>query len=136
MNIVCDSLSFNREPLLYSMSRCIVASRAAQKTIIDGVHMDISDDEGLTRSCIQGRDLGFDGKSLIHPSQIALTNSHYSPSEADVLHAHKIIQSFLSATASGKSVSVLDNKLVEKVRICAISLAVYCCFNDLMTRSQ
>jgi citrate lyase subunit beta / citryl-CoA lyase len=98
------------------MSRCILASRAARKTIIDGVHMDISDEEGLTRSCIQGRDLGFDGKSLIHPSQISLTNSHYSPSEKDVVHAHKIIQSFLSATASGKSVSVLDNKLVEKVQ--------------------
>jgi citrate lyase beta subunit len=80
------------------------------------------------RSCIQGRDLGFDGKSLIHPSQIALTNSHYSPSEADVLHAHKIIQSFLSATASGKSVSVLDNKLVEKVRT---SVSIRCARNHV-----
>ena len=102
---------------MYSMSRCIVAARANQKLIIDGVHMDISDNEGLILSCIQGRDLGFDGKSLIHPSQILSTNANFSPSEADVIHARKIIESFELATSLGKSVSVLDNKLVEKVQL-------------------
>ena len=103
------------------MSRCVIAARANKKLIIDGVHMDISDNEALISSCIQGRDLGFDGKSLIHPSQIMSTNIHFSPSEADVVHARKVIESFELATSLGKSVSVLDNKLVEKVRLISFS---------------
>ena len=97
------------------MSRCILAARAANKRIIDGVHLDISDEEGLIKSCIQGRNLGFDGKSLIHPSQIMSTNQYFSPSEEEIIHARKVIVSYDEAIASGKAVCVVDNKLVEKV---------------------
>ena len=97
------------------MSRCILAARAANKRIIDGVHLDISDEEGLIKSCIQGRNLGFDGKSLIHPSQILSTNQYFSPSEEEIIHARKVIVSYDEAIASGKAVCVVDNKLVEKV---------------------
>ena len=98
------------------MSRCILAARAAKKLIIDGVHLDISDEEGLIQSCIQGRNLGFDGKSLIHPSQIMSTNKYFSPSENEIIHAHRVIVSYEDALKSGKSVCVVDNKLIEKVR--------------------
>ena len=63
-----------REPLLYSMSRCILAARAAGKQVVDGVHLDINDQHGFAVSCEQGRSLGFDGKSLIHPTQIDAAN--------------------------------------------------------------
>ena len=63
-----------REPLLYSMSRCILAARAAGKQVVDGVHLDINDQNGFAISCEQGRSLGFDGKSLIHPTQIDAAN--------------------------------------------------------------
>ena len=98
------------------MSRCILAARAAKKNIIDGVHLDISDEEGLIRSCIQGRNLGFDGKSLIHPSQISSTNTYFSPSEDELNHARRVIESYEIALSMGKSVCVVDNKLIEKVR--------------------
>ena len=105
-----------REPLLYSMSRCILAARASGKNIIDGVHLDISDEEGLIKSCVQGRNLGFDGKSLIHPSQILSTNLFFSPSEQEIIHAYKVIESYELALKEGKAVCVVDNKLVEQVR--------------------
>ena len=72
-----------REPLLYSMSRCILAARAAGKQVIDGVHLDINDQNGFAVSCEQGRSLGFDGKSLIHPTQIDAANKVSALFDAD-----------------------------------------------------
>lgn len=115
MKISVKNIQFYREPLLYGMSRCIMAARASGKNIIDGVHLDISDEDGLITSCIQGRNLGFDGKSLIHPSQVIATNKYFSPSESELIHAHKVVESFNLAILQGKSVCIVDNKLVEKV---------------------
>jgi citrate lyase subunit beta/citryl-CoA lyase len=99
------------------MSRCILAARGAGKLIIDGVHLDINDEKGLIDSCIQGRNLGFDGKSLIHPSQILATNTYFSPSESELLYAYKVVKDYEIALAAGKAVVVVENKLVEKVKI-------------------
>ena len=115
MRITEQNILLDREPLLYGMSRCIMAARASGKNIIDGVHLDISDEDGLISSCTQGRNLGFDGKSLIHPSQVFATNKYFSPSESELIHAHKVVESFYLARSQGKSVCVVDNKLVEKV---------------------
>lgn len=101
--------------MLYSMSRCIVAARATGKLVIDGVHMDLKDDEGLISSCIQGRNLGFDGKSLIHPSQIEITNHHFSPYESEITHAQTTVDSYNKAVLAGNSLCVVDDKLVEEV---------------------
>ena len=104
-----------RSPLLYSMSKVVVSARAYEKWVIDGVHIDIADTAGLVRSCIQGKSLGFDGKSLIHPSQISAANAHFSPTDDDHMHASKIIDAFRQAQLDGKGVCVVDGKLVENL---------------------
>jgi citrate lyase subunit beta/citryl-CoA lyase len=107
----------SREPLLYSMSRCIIAARAAGKQVIDGVHLDLNDEPGLIRSCIQGRELGFDGKSLIHPNQITATNAHFSPTAAELELAYKFVKAYETARAEGKAIAVVDNKMVEELHV-------------------
>ena len=97
------------------MSQCIVAARATGKIVIDGVHMDLKDEKGLIYSCIQGRNLGFDGKSLIHPSQIEITNHHFSPYESEIAHAQNVVDSYNKAVLAGNSLCVVDDKLVEEV---------------------
>lgn len=106
-----------REALLYSMSQLILASRASKKKVIDGVHMDIADNAGLIQSCIQGRTLGFDGKSLIHPNQISAANSHYSPSEHEYKYALRVIQAFDEARVAGRGVCVMDGNLIEHLHV-------------------
>ena len=107
----------SREPLLYSMSRCILAARAAGKQVIDGVHLDIHDEAGLVRSCIQGRELGFDGKSLIHPNQVDVTNQHFSPSPVELELARKYVTAYDAARAEGKAVAVVDNRMIEELHV-------------------
>lgn len=108
----------SREPLLYAMSKTINAGRAYNKYVIDGVHLDIQDNDGLRMSCIQGRNLGFDGKSLIHPNQIEITNECYSPSESEVLLAEKIVSAYTEAMSKGKGVCTVDGKMVEYLHVC------------------
>lgn len=79
----------NRNHLHYSMSKCIIAARAAKKLVFDGVYMDITDKDGLISDCITGKSFGFDGKSLIHPNQIDITNEYFSPSMEDVEYARR-----------------------------------------------
>ena len=103
----------NRSHLLYSMSKTVLAARAANKLAIDAVYMDIKDTDGLQSDCELGRDFGFDGKSLIHPDQISITNQIYGVCEADIQYATKVIDTWNKAIAKGDSVAVLDNKLIE-----------------------
>lgn len=110
--------TLTREPLLYAMSKTINAARAYNKYVIDGVHLDIQDNDGLRMSCVQGRNLGFDGKSLIHPSQVEITNECFSPSEAEILLAKRIVTAYDEAMASGKGVCTVDGKMVEYLHVC------------------
>lgn len=98
-----------REPLLYAMSHCILAARCADKLVIDGVHSNFLDMEGFRNSCFQGRNLGFDGKSLIHPSQINLTNELYSPSIEEIEFAGKVVK----AWKEGTGVIKVEGKMIE-----------------------
>mmetsp|Transcript_11719 Transcript_11719/g.17754 ORF Transcript_11719/g.17754 Transcript_11719/m.17754 type:complete len:289 (-) Transcript_11719:38-904(-) len=107
----------SREPLLYSMSQCILSARAHGKMVLDGVHMDLKDNDGLVASCVQGRSLGFDGKTLIHPSQIAAANDAYSPSEEEISHARRVVNAWKEAKEAGKSLAVVDGKLVEELHV-------------------
>lgn len=106
-----------RLPMLTSLGLCLLAARAAGIAIVDGVHLDLNDAEGFAQSCAQGRELGFDGKTLIHPRQIAAANDAFGPSPAVVELAKRQIAAFEAALAEGKGVAVLDGKLVENLHV-------------------
>ena len=106
-----------RLPMLASLAVCLLAARAARISIVDGVYLDLSDEDGFKASCQQGRELGFDGKTLIHPKQIEAANAAFGPGEADVAWARKIIAAFEAAWAEGKGVVVVDGKLIENLHV-------------------
>jgi citrate lyase subunit beta / citryl-CoA lyase len=103
--------------MLPSLGICLLAARAAGIAIIDGVHLDLADEEGFAAACRQGRELGFDGKTLIHPRQIGPANDAFGPSPDEVAQARRLIAAFEEARAAGKGVAVLDGKLVENLHI-------------------
>jgi len=107
----------SREPLLTSLSLVLLAARAEGLAILDGVHLDLQDDEGLAASCRQGRELGFDGKTLIHPKQIAAANAAFAPSEAEVERARRVVAAFEEAQAAGQGVVLVDGRLVENLHV-------------------
>ncbi|MEQ9491793.1 MAG: CoA ester lyase [Alphaproteobacteria bacterium] len=104
-----------RLPLVTSLGMTVLAARAHGLAIIDGVHLDLDDDAGFKASCRQGREFGFDGKSLIHPKTLAAANAVFGPTENDISHARKVIDAFDAAIADGKGVAVLDGKLIENL---------------------
>ena len=106
-----------RTPLLYSLSAIVLAARAAGVLAIDGVFMAIADDEGFVAEAEQGLMLGFDGKSLIHPSQVAPCNAVFSPTEADVAAARSLIAAYEAALAAGRGVTTFEGKLVEALHV-------------------
>lgn len=106
-----------RLPLITSLGICLLAARAAGLSILDGVYLDLSDDEGFAASCKQGLELGFDGKTLIHPKTIDVANETFAPSEAEVAWSRKIIAAHEQATKEGKGVVVVDGKLVENLHV-------------------
>lgn len=106
-----------RLPVLTALSLCLLAARAEGLAALDGVHLDLSDDEGFEASCRQGLDLGFDGKTLIHPRTIATANAVFGPAEAEVEEARRIIEAHAEARAEGRGVVVLDGKLVENLHV-------------------
>lgn len=99
------------------LSACVVAARANGLDVLDGVHLSLDDEEGFRDVCIQGRNLGFDGKTLIHPKQLAVANEVFGPSPGDVERASRIIKAFKEAEAQGKGVVVVDGKLVENLHV-------------------
>jgi len=106
-----------RLPFMMSMNICILAARAANIAILDGVYLDLADDEGFAAHCAQGIELGFDGKTLIHPKTVAKANEVFGPSEAEIAWSHKIIKAHADAEAEGKGVVVVDGKLVENLHV-------------------
>ncbi|ARN73011.1 HpcH/HpaI aldolase/citrate lyase family protein [Oceanicoccus sagamiensis] len=107
----------DRIGLLHSLSQCVLAARAHDKEILDGVYLDLQNDAGFTEVCQQGRDLGFDGKTLIHPKQLAAANDVFGPGADDIERAEKIIAAWKLAEAEGKGVVVVDGKLVEGMHV-------------------
>jgi citrate lyase subunit beta/citryl-CoA lyase len=100
-----------------ALNLCVYAARANGLDIIDGVQLDLENDELLALSCEQGRDLGFDGKSLIHPKQIDAANTAFAPGEAEIDNAREIIEAFEQAQAQGKGVVVVKGRLVENLHV-------------------
>lgn len=106
-----------RLPVLTSLGICMLAARAYDLAILDGVYLDLDDDAGFEAACKQGLELGFDGKTLIHPKTLEITNRVYAPSAAQVAWAHKIIAAFEAATKEGKGVVLVDGKLIENLHV-------------------
>jgi citrate lyase subunit beta/citryl-CoA lyase len=106
-----------RQPLLAGLGLCLLGARAAGKVILDGVYNDIKDEAGFLAECEQGRDLGFDGKTLIHPSQVEPCNATYAPAAEEVERAGRIIAAFEEAEAAGKGVVTVDGRMVENLHV-------------------
>jgi citrate lyase subunit beta/citryl-CoA lyase len=106
-----------REPLLTSLSLCLLGARAAGKTILDSVYNDLRDLEGFEAECAQGRRLGFDGKTLIHPGQVEICNRIFSPSEAELEQARRVIDAFEQAEQNGAGVVTVDGRMVENLHV-------------------
>lgn len=106
-----------REPLLTSLQMCLLAARAQGLVCVDGVYNAFKDEDGLRRECDQGRDMGFDGKTLIHPAQVAIANAAFAPSGAEIKLARRQIAAFNDAKAAGQGVAVVDGRIVENLHI-------------------
>ncbi|WP_242362023.1 CoA ester lyase [Anaeromyxobacter sp. SG17] len=108
-----------RLEVLTSLGLLLLAARAAGLAALDGVHLDLADDAGLEASCRQGRDLGFDGKTLIHPKTIAAANRAFAPGGAELEEARRVIAAHAAAEAAGQGVVVVDGRLVEALHVAA-----------------
>jgi citrate lyase subunit beta / citryl-CoA lyase len=106
-----------RLPLLPSLGWCVLVGRAHDLAVLDGVHLDLNDGEGLEYACRQAADMGFDGKTLIHPKTIATANRMFAPSPDDIASARKIIAAHAEATAQGIGVVVVDGRLIENLHV-------------------
>ena len=105
----------DRLGFLYALSRVVTAARVAGLDVIDGVYLDLQDTEGFAAICEQGRALGFDGKSLIHPDQIVVANRVFAPDAETVNQAQRLLVCWREAEKAGAGVAVLDGKLVENL---------------------
>ncbi len=107
----------SRAPLQFALASCLLAVREAGKVILDGVFNDITDAEGFLAEAVQGRQFGFDGKTLIHPSQVEPCNDVFAPSEDELAHARKVIAAFDEAEAEGRGVVTVDGRMVENLHV-------------------
>ena len=107
----------DRLPMLTSLGLCLLAARAYRLAILDGVHLDLADDEGFAAACRQGRDLGFDGKTLIHPKTIAPANEAFAPTVEEVAWSRRVIAAHGEAEAMGKGIVLVDGKLIENLHV-------------------
>jgi citrate lyase subunit beta / citryl-CoA lyase len=106
-----------RAPLLGPLSMCVLAARATGRVILDGVYNDVRDLEGFAAECRQGRDFGFDGKTLIHPGQVEPCNEIFAPSAEEVSQAHRVIAAFEEAQREGRGVATVDGRLIENLHV-------------------
>lgn len=107
----------NRIETQTALSLSVLAARAYGLCVLDGVHLSLDDDAGLVQACIQGRDMGFDGKTLIHPNQIAVANEIFGPSPEEIKEAQERIAAYEAAIQSGAGIAVLNGRLIEELHI-------------------
>ncbi|AWN31502.1 CoA ester lyase [Streptomyces sp. NEAU-S7GS2] len=106
-----------RAPLLTGLSLALLAARDTGKAILDGVYNDVKNAEGFEAECVQGRQFGFDGKTLIHPSQVEPCNRAFAPSADQIARAQKIIDAFDEATREGRGVVTVDGRMIENLHV-------------------
>ncbi|WP_103334494.1 HpcH/HpaI aldolase/citrate lyase family protein [Pseudotabrizicola formosa] len=107
----------DRLPMMAGLGLCLLAARAHDRVIVDGVYNAFKDEDGLRAECDQGRDMGFDGKTLIHPAQLEIANAAFAPGAAEIDLARRQIAAFDAAIAQGQAVAVVDGKIVENLHI-------------------
>ncbi|MEM9060653.1 MAG: CoA ester lyase [Pseudomonadota bacterium] len=106
-----------RLPVITALGLCMLAARANGQAILDGVYNAYKDEDGLRASCEQGREMGFDGKTLIHPAQLAVTNDVFGPGADDIALAERYVTAFTEAEAAGQGVAVVDGRIVENLHV-------------------
>ncbi len=106
-----------RPALQMALQMCLLAAKAAGIVALDGVYNAFKDEDGLRAECAEGRNMGFDGKTLIHPAQVAIANAAFGPSEEQIELARRQIAAFEAAEAEGQGVAVVDGRIVENLHI-------------------
>jgi citrate lyase subunit beta / citryl-CoA lyase len=109
----------DRLPLVTALGLAMLAARAHRLAILDGVHLDLADEAGFAASCRQGRKLGFDGKTLIHPKQIETANAAFAPDPDELGWARRVIAAHAAAEGRGEGVVLVDGRLVENLHVAA-----------------
>ena len=107
----------NRHALLPYLAKCLLSARAADIGILDGVYNDINDETGFSSVCLQGAQMGFDGKTLIHPNQVAPTNKIFSPSLDELDFHRQVIEEFEAAEKDGRGVLTINGKMIENLHV-------------------
>ncbi len=107
----------DRLPMMAGLGLCLLAAKAHGRIIVDGVYNAFKDEAGLKAECEQGRDMGFDGKTLIHPAQLEIANAAFAPSEAELDLARRQIAAFDAVVATGGGVAVVDGRIVENLHV-------------------
>lgn len=107
----------DRLPMVHALSQCLLAARAHGLVIVDGVYNQFKDVDGLRAECEQGLTMGMDGKTLIHPAQIEVTNEVFAPSPDAITEAHAFVEAFDAAIAEGKAVAVVGGRIVENLHV-------------------
>ena len=110
-------LTLTRDSLQMALQALVLAARAHDVALLDGVYNQFQDEEGLIAQCRQGRSLGFDGKTLIHPAQLSAANRCFAPSADEIELAQRQISAFEEAEAAGQGVAVLDGTIIENLHI-------------------
>ena len=112
-----DLNSRGRQALMTSLQMCLLAAKAAGIIALDGVYNAFKDDDGLRAECREGRDMGFDGKTLIHPAQVAVANAAFGPTTDEIDLARRQIAAFEAAEVAGQGVAVVEGRIVESLHI-------------------
>ncbi|MGB6058176.1 MAG: CoA ester lyase [Microthrixaceae bacterium] len=110
-------LVLGRAPLLWGLARCVNAARFADKVILDGVYNNVRDPEGFEAEVRQGAEMGFDGKTLVHPTQVEPTNAAFAPTEEELEYSRRVIDAFEQGVAEGKGVVTVDGKMIENLHV-------------------
>ena len=128
----------NRAGLMHALGHCLLTARAHSLDIIDGVHLALDDTDGFLDACLQGRNLGFDGKSLIHPRQIPAANECFSISEAEAANAHEIVNAWQAAQQENSGITVVRGQLIEQLHVDAAErvLAIFAATEELNRQSE
>ncbi|SFE30173.1 HpcH/HpaI aldolase/citrate lyase family protein [Roseivivax sediminis] len=109
--------TLDRVSVMTGLGLCLLAAKAHGVVIVDGVYNAFKDMEGLEAECVQGRDMGFDGKTLIHPAQIDIANACFGPSKAEIELARRQIEAFEAAKREGQGIAVVDGRIVENLHV-------------------
>ncbi len=106
-----------RHPLIPHLAAALAAAREAGTAILDGVYNDIKNLDGFRLECVQGAEMGFDGKTLVHPGQVDIANEVWAPSADEVAHSRRVIEAFEQALRDGRGVVTVEGRMIENLHV-------------------